>query len=271
MEEEKLANGKNGEVWLALDKKEGTKVVIKKPITTEIFMQEKVVLANIRHANVIRLIDSSMTESPILVFEYAVNGNLRNYLKSFTNGFSISKLLVISTDVACGMLELEKRNIIHCDVKAKNILIDSHFVCKIASFSKAQCLKPGKSSYVPLSNLIITIATKWTAPEILSERKFSIKSDVWAFGVLLSEVFSQGSTPYPNMNNAKVKSNVQNGIKMAQPSDCPNDVYEVMKSCFEFHAENRPLFTVVHQQLMELHCKNSMSEASSSGSYIEDL
>ena len=227
MEEEKLANGKNGEVWSAFDRKEGTKVVIKKPITTEIFMQEKYVLANIRHANIIRLMDSSIAGSPMLVFEYAVNGNLRNYLKSPANSFSISKLLVISTDVACGMSELEKRAIIHCAVKAKSILIDSHFVCKVASFSKAQCLKPGKSSYVPLSNLVITIATKWAAPEILSEKKFSIKSDVWAFGVLLSEVFSQG--------------------------------------------ENRPSFAVIHQQLMELHCKNSMNEASSSGSYVEDL
>ena len=271
VEEEQLANGKNGEVWLAFDRKEGSEVVIKKPITIEIFMQERCVLANIRHPNVIRLIDSSITGSPVLIFEYAVNGNLRNYLKSSASSFSTSKLLAISTDVACGMSELEKRGIIHCDVKAKNVLIDSHFVCKVASFSKAQCLKPGKPCYVPLSSIIITIATKWAAPEILSERKFSIKSDVWAFAVLLSEVFSQGNTPYPNMDNAKVKNNVQNGIKMAQPNDCPNEVYEVMKGCFELHAEKRPTFAVVHQQLMELHCKNPMSEASSSGSYVEDF
>ena len=272
MEEEKLANGKSGEFWLAIDKKGGSKMVIKKPISREIFTQEQSALTNISHPNVIRLIDSSITKSPVLIFEYAEKGNLLSCLKSSASSFSPLKLLAISAGVACGMLELEKRGIIHCDVKAKSILIDSHFVCKVASFSKARCLKPGESSYVPHSSITVNrLPIKWAAPEILSKRKFSIKSDVWAFAVLLSEVFSQGNTPYPNMDNAKVKSNVQNGIKMAQPSDCPNEVYEVMKGCFKLHAKNRPSFAVVHQQLMELHCKNPMNEASSSGSECEDL
>ena len=274
MEEEKLANGKSGEVWLATDKRKGSKVVIKKPISKEIFIQEQSALKNITHRNVIRLIDSPITKPSMLqlVFEYAEKGNLLNCLKSSASSFSPLKLLAISAGVACGMLELEKRAIIHCDVKAKSILIDSNFVCKVASFSKARCLKPGESSYVPHSSVTVShFPIKWAAPEILSKRKFSIKSDIWAFGVLLSEVFSQGSTPYPNMDKAKVKSDVQNGIKMAQPSDCPNEVYDLMKSCFEFHAKNRPSFAAIHEQLMELHCKNPMSEASSSGSECEDL
>ena len=259
-------------MWLGVDKKEGFKIVMKKPISKEIFTQEQTVLTNISHPNIIRLIDSSIIKSPVLIFEYAEKGNLLSCLKSSASSFSPLRLLAISAGVAYGMSELEKRGIIHCNVMAKSILIDSHFVCKVASFSKARCLKPGESSYVPHSSVTVShLPIKWAAPEILSKRIFSIKSDVWAFGVLLSEVYSQGSTPYPNMDNATVKSNVQNGIKMAQPSDCPNGVYEVMKGCFELHAKNRPSFAVIHQQLMELHCKNPMSEASSSGSESEDL
>ena len=271
MEEEKLANGKNGEVWLAVDKQRGSKMIIKKLLSKETYMQEKNVLAQISHPNVIRLINSPATKPPALIFEYAENGNLLNCLKSSASTFSGSKLLAISAGVACGMLELEKLGIIHCDVKAKSILIDSHFVCKVASFSKARCLKPGESSYVTPSNVTVNLPIKWAAPEILSKRKFSIKSDVWAFAVLLSEVFSQGNTPYPNMDNAVVKSTVQKGTKMAQPSGCPNEVYEIMKRCFELHAKNRPTFATIHQQLKDLHRKDPMSEASSSGSECEDL
>ena len=272
VEEEKLANGKSGEVWLAVDKRDRSKVIVKKPFSKEIFMQEQNVLSKLCHPNVIRLIDSSATKSPMLIFEYAENGNLLSCLKSSTSSFGTSKLLAISAGVACGMSELEKYGIIHCDVKAKSILIDAHFVCKIASFSKARCLKPGESSYVPPSNVSVNLPIKWAAPEILSKRKFSIKSDVWAFAVLLSEVFSRGTTPYPNMDNAKVKNDVQKGIKMVQPSECPNEVYEVMKCCFELHAKNRPSFATVHQQLKELHrmSKNPLSETSS-GSECEDL
>ena len=112
-------------------------------------MQEKNALAQISHSNIIRLIDFSESESPTLIFEYAENGNLLNCLKLSASTFSTSKLLEISAGIACGMLELEKCSIIHCDILAKNILVDSHFVCKVAnSFSKAQCLKPGELSYV---------------------------------------------------------------------------------------------------------------------------
>ena len=273
VEEERITIGKSSEVWLAVDKKKGTKLIIKKPISREIFSQERIVLTSLCHPNIIRLIDSSITDPqlPVLIFEYAENGNLLNCLRSSANNFSALKLLEISADVARGMSELEKRAIVHCDIKAKSILIDRHFVCKVSSFSKARCLKPGESSYVPPSSITVNIPVKWAAPEILSKRKFSIKSDVWAFAVLLSEIFSKGNLPYPNMDNAKVKSDIQNGIKMAQPSNCPNEVYEVMKRCFELHAKNRPSFVVVYQQLQELCCKNPMSETSSSRSEWEDL
>ena len=271
MEEERITIGKSSEVWLAVDKRKGTKLIIKKPISREIFTQERSILASVCHPNIIRLINSSITQSPVLIFEYAENGNLLNCLKSSANKFNALKLLRISADVARGMSELEKRAIVHCDVKAKSILMDKHFVCKVSSFSKARSLKPGESSYVPPSTMTVNVPVKWAAPEILSKRKFSIKSDVWAFAVLLSEVFSLGNIPYPNMDNAKVKSDVQSGIKMAQPSNCPNEVYEVMKHCLELHAKNRPSFDDVYQQLQELYCKNPMNETSSSGSECEDL
>ena len=266
MEEGRLANGKNSEVCLAVDKG-GTKMVIKKFLSKEIFMKEKNSLTQVSHPNVIRLMSSSPTKQPVLIFEYAEKGNLLNCLKSCGSSFSISSLLEISVGVACGMLELEKLGIIHCDILAKNILIDSNFVCKVAGFSKARCLKPGESSYTSPSNIRVMVATKWAAPEILSKRRFSIKSDVWAFAVLLSEIFSQGAIPYPNMDNAEVKSAVQKGIKMAQPSGCPDEVYEVMKCCFEFHAKNRPSFATIREQLKDIYCKG---EESSSGSECED-
>lgn len=270
MEEKKLANGKSGEVWLAIHKKEGYKMIIKKPISEEIFMQEKDALMKISHPNVIRFIDSFISKSPVLIFEYAENGNLLNYLKLSASSLNTSKLLAISADVARGMMQLESCAIVHCDVKAKSILIDSHFVCKVASFSKARCLKPGESSYIPPRNVTVNLPVKRAAPEILRKRKFSIKSDVWAFAVLLSEVFSQGNIPYPNMDNAEVKNTVQKGTKMARPSRCPTEVYELMKCCFEFHAKNRPTFAAITQKLMDLHCKSSR-EGSGSGSECEDL
>jgi len=245
-------------------------VAIKKVISKEVFMQESNALMHISHPNVIRLIGSFMNSSPSLIFEYAENGDLLNCLRSKTNTFSISQLLAMAANVANGMVQLERCGIIHCDLKARSILIDSHFMCKIGAFNKARCLKPGESSYTPLRGVTMSLPIKWLSPELLQKRKFSIKSDIWAFAVLLSEIFTQGNTPYPNMDNGQVKDALQKGEIMAQPKGCPNEVFEIMKLCFKFHAKSRPSFSIVYQKLKDLHSKSSQ-EATNSGSECEDI
>ena len=116
----------------------------------------------------------------------------------------------------------------------------------------------------------MSLPITWLAPELLQKRKFSINSDVWAFAVLLSEIFCQGSTPYPNMDNIQVKDAVQKCEIMIQPRGCPSEVFEVMKLCFKSHAKSRPSFSTVYQQLKDLHSKSSR-EATSSGSECEDI
>ena len=245
-------------------------MAIKKVTSKEVFTQEVNALMHISHPNVIRLIDSFMNNSPSLIFEYAENGDLLSCLRSKTNTFSTSQLLAMAANVANGMVQLGRCGIIHCDLKARSVLIDSHFMCKIGAFSKARCLKPGESSYTPPRGVTVSLPIKWLSPELLQKRKFSIKSDVWAFAVLLSEIFSQGSTPYPNMDNAQVKDAVQKGETMIQPRECPSEVFEVMKLCFKSHAKSRPSFSTVYQQLKDLHSKSSR-EATSSGSECEDI
>ena len=245
-------------------------MVIKKAISKEAFTQEANALMRISHPNVIRLIDSFIKSTPSLIFEYAENGDLLNCLRSKTNAFSVSQLLAMGANVANGMVQLEQCGIIHCDLKARSILIDSHFMCKIGAFNKARCLQPGESSYTPPSRVAISLPIKWLAPELLQKRKFSIKSDVWAFAVLLSEIFSQGNTPYPKMDNSQVKDAIQKGKTMVQPAGCPNKVFEVMKTCFRPHAKSRPSFSTVYQQLKDLHSMSSR-EATSSGSECEEI
>ena len=272
MESKLLAHGHNGEYWLAVSKVDRSKVVVKKPaatVTTEMLGQEVNALLKCKHPNVIQFImaDMSATEQVSLYFEYAEKGQLKSYLRGEKTNISLAKLLAMAANIACGMAELEKHKVIHCDLKASNILIDGDYLCKIASFNKAQCLKDNEKYRICD---LYQLSTRWQAPEVLSSRKFSSKSDVWSFGVLMAELFSYGSKPYPTMKFDEVKKFVLAKKKMPQPSGCPKEVYNIMKECFHQREDQRFPFTAVQKALKELHSKFFKKESDSSVSEFEE-
>ena len=68
---------------------------------------------------------------------------------------------------------------------------------------------------------------KWAPPEVLNYTRFSSKSDVWAYGVLMWEVFTCGKMPYGRLKNTEVVERVQRGIILERPKSCFKEVYEV--------------------------------------------
>ena len=73
---------------------------------------------------------------------------------------------------------------------------------------------------------------KWTAPEAANYSRFSIKSDVWSFGILLTELVTYGRIPYPGMTNAEVLHQVEHGYRMQAPQGCPPALYDIMLECW---------------------------------------
>ncbi|KAK1902066.1 Neuronal proto-oncotyrosine-protein kinase Src [Dissostichus eleginoides] len=83
---------------------------------------------------------------------------------------------------------------------------------------------------------------KWTAPEAALYGRFTIKSDVWSFGVLLTELATKGRVPYPGMVNREVLDQVERGYRMPCPAECPGSLHELMLSCWRKDPEERPTF-----------------------------
>lgn len=71
----------------------------------------------------------------------------------------------------------------------------------------------------------ISIEFQWTAPEAASMNRFTTKSDVWSFGILLTELVTFGRIPYPGMTNAEVLQKVEAGYRMPIPNGCPTQLY----------------------------------------------
>ena len=91
------------------------------------------------------------------------------------------------------MSYLEKNEFIHRDLAARNVLVGENYTCKVADFGLARCLK--EEIYSPCGG---KFPIKWTAPEGLnpSGGEFSIKSDVWSFGIVCAEIVTYGKRPY---------------------------------------------------------------------------
>ncbi|TSS85049.1 Proto-oncogene tyrosine-protein kinase LCK [Bagarius yarrelli] len=147
--------------------------------------------------------------------------------------------------VADGMAYIEQKNYIHRDLRAANILVSEELICKIADFGLARLIE--NNEYTAREGAKFPI--KWTAPEAINYGTFSIKSDVWSFGILLTEIVTYGRIPYPGMTNPEVIQNLERGYRMPRPETCPEDLYSIMKECWTENAEARPTFEYLRSVL----------------------
>ncbi|VUZ43644.1 unnamed protein product [Hymenolepis diminuta] len=102
---------------------------------------------------------------------------------------------------------------------------------------------------------------KWTAPEGLAYFRFSSKSDVWAFGVVLWELATYGLSPYPGVELHGVYQLLEKGYRMQRPHGCPESVYSIMHRCWSWEAADRPTFAEIKAELEEMWRTIDMAEA----------
>ncbi|XP_033123156.1 fibroblast growth factor receptor 1-like [Anneissia japonica] len=105
------------------------------------------------------------------------------------------------------------------------------------------------------------LAVRWTAVEGLSTNKrlFSMKSDVWSFGVLMWEILTLGSKPYGKMSINTVVEKVSAGLRLKKPENISNELYSVMNACWHTTPESRPSFENLASDLDSVISSNEQS------------
>ncbi|KAF1573950.1 UNVERIFIED_CONTAM: Receptor-type tyrosine-protein kinase FLT3, partial [Eudyptes robustus] len=157
------------------------------------------------------------------------------------NVLTFEDLLCFSYQVAKGMEFLESKSCIHRDLAARNILVTHGKVVKICDFGLARDVV-NDSNYIVRGNARLPV--KWMAPESLFERTYTMKSDVWSYGILLWEIFSLGVNPYPGIQvDTNFYKLIQSGFKMDRPYYATKDIYRVMQSCWALDSGKRPSFS----------------------------
>nr|XP_043893511.1 protein-tyrosine kinase 6-like [Solea senegalensis] len=210
------------------------------------FQKEVQILKNLRHRHLISLFAVCTASPPYyIITELMEKGSLLQFLRGPEGKeLDASSLIDISSQVADGMSYLEEQNSIHRDLAARNVLVGGDYVCKVADFGLARVIK--EPFYISKDK---NIPFKWSAPEALTHGKFSSKSDVWSFGVLLYEIITYGGIPYPGFNNHEVLQQIIEGYRMPAPAKCPDFLHKIMLSCWKAEPDDRPHFKSLRHQL----------------------
>ncbi|VDK32738.1 unnamed protein product [Taenia asiatica] len=222
------------------------------PSTSKALLDEARVMATVNHPCCLRLLALCMTARPQLVTSFLPLGCLLSYLHRNGGPNAIDCdvitpeiMLKWANQIASGMAYLASRNIIHRDLAARNVLVETPEQIKITDFGLAKCIEDTGGEYTAKGGLM---PVKWLAIECIKKRIFSSKSDVWAYGVTLWEIFTLGRKPYERIHTRHLLQYLEKGLRLAQPITTSLEVYELMVECWQDDPDRRPSFDELVQR-----------------------
>ncbi|KAG6547115.1 hypothetical protein Mapa_011367 [Marchantia paleacea] len=212
------------------------------------FVQEVSLLSRLHHKNIVEFV-AAMRRPPVfcIIMEYLPGGSLRAFLhKNQPNGLPLSQVLDFAIDIAQGMDYLHSQGVLHLDLKSHNLVLAENMRVKVTDFGVAR-LQSECESMTPDSGTY-----RWMAPEMIRNKSFSTKADVYGFGIILWELFT-GQTPYEDMSTIQAAfAVVHKHTRPPIPDTCPRPLRQLMEECWAENPEKRPHFWQIVQRLDEL-------------------
>ncbi|KAJ8269613.1 hypothetical protein COCON_G00122200 [Conger conger] len=247
-----LGSGQFGVVrlgkWRALCKV-AIKIINQGSMSEEDFIEEAKVMTRLCHPKLVQLYGVCMMQSPIcIVVEFMENGSLLNFLRQRTGTLSQEWLLAMCQDTCEGMEYLELNSFIHRDLAARNCLVSDKNVVKVCDFGMTRYVLDNQYT----SSTGSKFPVKWSPPEVLHFNKYSNKSDVWSFGVLMWEVFTEGRTPFENKSNPEVVEEITLGNRLYRPYKASHAVYQLMYKCWHEKPQGRPGFSDLLENIKQI-------------------
>uniref|UniRef100_A0A672HIT9 Tyrosine-protein kinase n=1 Tax=Salarias fasciatus TaxID=181472 RepID=A0A672HIT9_SALFA len=215
----------------------------------EDFIEEAKVMMKLCHPKLVQLYGVCLQQRPLLIVaEFMENGCLLNFLRQRGRTLKEAWLLSMCQDVCEGMEYLEAHQFLHRDLAARNCLVNEHNVVKVSDFGLTRYVLDNQ--YTSSSGAKFPV--KWSPPEVLHFSKYSSKSDVWSFGVVMWEIYSEGRTPFENRSNLEVVNDITRGVRLYRPHRASQPLYAIMYRCWHERPEGRPKFSELLEEIQKL-------------------
>lgn len=214
------------------------------------------------HDNIVNILGACTRGGNLgAIMDFCPHGNLVHFLRdrrdifslqwakqadSYEEDFCFFDAAHVALQIARGMAFLSEKKVVHRDLAARNVLVGSDYVIKIADFGLARDIYL-TDFYLKESSGMLPV--KWMAPESLFDKLYTVKSDVWSFGIVLWEICTMGGSPYPGLPMENLFEYLQAGHRMEKPATCPDELYNIMIQCWKENRCERPFFHELTSQL----------------------
>ncbi|XP_010943229.1 serine/threonine/tyrosine-protein kinase HT1 [Elaeis guineensis] len=205
------------------------------------FNSEVAFLSRLYHPNIVQFIAASK-KPPVycIITEYMSQGTLRMYLhKKQPYSLSTETILRLALDISRGMQYLHSQGVIHRDLKSHNLLLNDEMRVKVADFGTSCLETQCRASKGNMGTY------RWMAPEMVKEKPYTRKVDVYSFGIVLWELTTalvpfQGMTPVQAAYAASEKN-----MRPPLSTTCSPVLNNLIKRCWSVNPAKRPDFSYI--------------------------